>query len=74
MSDKFLSEEDLDLRNLSQEELYAWWDEWLRAAQATNDMDEHIYSHGVFRESPARMGRAADQGQSIPSAKQRKAL
>ena len=54
MRDEFLSEEDLDLRNLSQEELYAWWDEWLRLAQSTNDMDEHLYSHGVFREAPGR--------------------
>lgn len=52
MSDKFLSEEDLDLRNLSEEELYAWWNEWLRLAQSTNDQDEHLYSHGVFREAP----------------------
>ncbi len=52
MRDEFLSEEDLDLKNLSQEELYAWWDWWLREAQATNDLDEHLYSHGVFREEP----------------------
>lgn len=52
MRDEFLSEEDLDLRNLSEEELYAWWNEWLRLAQATNDLDEHVYSHGVFREAP----------------------
>ena len=53
MRDEFLSEEDLDLRNLSEAELHAWWDEWLRMAQATNDLDEHSYSHGVFREAPA---------------------
>ena len=52
MSDQFLSEEDLDLKNLSQAELYAWWDEWLRLAQATNDLDQDTYSHGVFREVP----------------------
>jgi hypothetical protein len=52
MRDKFLSEEDLDLRNLSEEELYAWWDLWLEWAQATNDMDEHTYSHGVFTKEP----------------------
>ena len=34
--DEFLSEEDLDLRNLSEEELYACWNEWLLAAQATD--------------------------------------
>ena len=52
MKDAFLSEEDLDLRNLTDEELYAWWDAWLLQAQATNAFDEHLYSHGVFREVP----------------------
>lgn len=52
MSDSFLSEEDLDLRNLSWEELLAWWDLWLHQAQASNELDEHLYSHGVFRIEP----------------------
>jgi hypothetical protein len=52
MRDEFLSEEDLDLRNLSDEELFAWWDLWLEQAQATNDLDEHTYSHGVFTHEP----------------------
>ena len=52
MSDLFLSEEDLDLVNLSWEELLAWWDLWLRQAQATNELDEHLYSHGVFTVEP----------------------
>lgn len=51
--DEFLSEEDLDLRNLSQEELIAWWNLWLHQAQATNDLDEALYSHGVFERDPA---------------------
>ncbi len=46
--DRFLSEEDLDLRNLSWEELIAWWNAWLLQAQATNDLDYDRYSHGVF--------------------------
>ena len=46
--DEFLSEEDLDLRNLSQEELIAYWNLWLEQAQATNDLDKAFYSHGVF--------------------------
>ena len=50
--DEFLSEEDLDLRNLSFEELVAWWNEWLLMAQATNDQDRFTYSHGVFSEEP----------------------
>lgn len=48
IQDEFLSEEDLDLRNLSPEELEAVWMEWFRQAQATNDLDKDIYSHGVL--------------------------
>jgi len=51
--DEFLSEEDLDLRNLTEEELVAYWNQWLEQAQATNDADEHTYSHGVFEYEPA---------------------
>jgi hypothetical protein len=46
--DAFLSEEDLDLKNLSQEEFFAYWNYWLMQAQATNDQDKYSYSHGVF--------------------------
>jgi hypothetical protein len=46
--DEFLSEEDLDLVNLSCEELEAWWTFWLRQAQVTNEEDKNEYSHGVF--------------------------
>ena len=53
LRDEFLSEEDLDLRNLSDEEFHAWWELWLLQAQATNDLDENTYSHGVFGEAPA---------------------
>ena len=48
LRDEFLSEEDLDLRNLSDEELDAYWNMWLEQAQATNDLDAHLYAHGVF--------------------------
>jgi len=54
--DEFLSEEDLDLRNLSQEELIAYWNLWLHQAQATNDLDEALYSHGVFERDPTAGG------------------
>ncbi|MBP7830564.1 MAG: hypothetical protein KA248_11665 [Kiritimatiellae bacterium] len=50
--DEFLSEEDLDLRHLSEEELFACWDQWLEQAQITNPADEHSYSHGVFVREP----------------------
>lgn len=46
--DEFLSEEDLDLRNLSEEELIAYWNMWLEQAQITNDIDKNTYFHGVF--------------------------
>ncbi len=39
IKDEFLSEEDLDLKNMSEEELYAYWNYWLEQAQATNEMD-----------------------------------
>jgi hypothetical protein len=53
MRDEFLSEEDLDLRNLTWDELIAYWNLWLEQAQATNDLDEAFYSHGVFDRDPA---------------------
>jgi len=52
MQDEFLSEEDLDLRNLSEAELICVWNEWLKQAQNSNDLDEHEYSHGVFTREP----------------------
>jgi len=48
IQDEFLSEEDLDLRNLSEKELFRYWDLWLLQAQAGNDLDKDRYSHGVF--------------------------
>jgi hypothetical protein len=48
LRDEFLSEEDLDLANLSDQELDAWWNLWLRQAQITNEEDANSYSHGVF--------------------------
>ena len=51
--DEFLSEEDLDLRNLSDEEGDRYWMLWLKQAQITNDRDEALYSHGVFVRDPA---------------------
>jgi hypothetical protein len=37
VEDRFLSEEDLDLANLSWDELIAVWNAWLRQASATNE-------------------------------------
>lgn len=52
LKDEFLSKEDLDLRNMTNEELFAYWNMWLLQAQATNDQDKHSYSHGVFAFEP----------------------
>jgi hypothetical protein len=57
-SDKFLSEEDLDLRGMTMEELIAWWQLWLEQSQSTNDEDRDEYSHGVFRRQPRIKSRA----------------
>lgn len=46
--DEFLSEEDLDLKNMTDEELIAYWNHWLEQAQATNELDKYTYSHGAF--------------------------
>lgn len=63
LRDEFLSEEDLDLRSLSEEELVAYWNLWLRQAQATNDLDEALYSHGVFERDPAVGERSMDRSE-----------
>ncbi|MBI5364282.1 MAG: hypothetical protein HZA53_13970 [Planctomycetes bacterium] len=62
MRDEFLSEEDLDLKNLSWEELLAYWDLWLLQAQSSNELDAHLYSHGVFRDEPRRAKAIPDVG------------
>jgi len=48
LRDEFLSDEDLDLRSLTDAELQAYWNLWLQQAQVTNDADQDTYSHGVF--------------------------
>ena len=56
LRDEFLSEEDLDLRNMDGDELEAYWNAWLLQAQATNDADADTYSHGVFVQCRVRNG------------------
>jgi hypothetical protein len=53
LRDEFLSEEDMDLQSLTDEELDTVWTAWLYQAQATNDEDRFTYSHGVFTREPA---------------------
>jgi hypothetical protein len=48
LRDEFLSEEDLDFRNMTDGEREAWWEEWFRLAQCTNEQDRDTYTHGVF--------------------------
>jgi hypothetical protein len=69
LREEFLSEEDLDLRNLDEAELIAYWNQWLEQAQATNDADAHTYSHGVFEREPpgCSTGRAPVACRSRPS-------
>lgn len=42
-----LSEDDLNLREMTPEELEQAWDLWFDLAQETNDFDPP-FSHGVF--------------------------
>ncbi|MBI3490965.1 MAG: hypothetical protein HY047_04120 [Acidobacteria bacterium] len=50
-----LSEDDLNLEGLTEEELDRAWDLWFDLAQTTNEWDPP-YTHGVFVDSqPARM-------------------
>ena len=44
---QMLSEDDLNLQELNDEELAAAWDLWFDLAQETNDSDPP-YTHGVF--------------------------
>jgi hypothetical protein len=43
-----LSEDDLDIQDLPDDELDLAWDLWFDLAQATND-DDPPYTHGVFQ-------------------------
>ena len=49
---RFLSEEDLDLAALPAEEFARLSRAALRAAQASNEDDEHCYSHGCIAVEP----------------------
>ena len=44
---QLLSEDDLDLKEMTDEELERAWDLWFDLAQSTNDADLP-YTHGVF--------------------------
>ncbi len=44
---ELLSEDDLNLKDMTPEELNRAWNLWFDLAQATNDSDP-LYTHGVF--------------------------
>lgn len=44
---ELLSEDDLNLEGMDEDELERAWDLWFDLAQATNDFDPP-YTHGVF--------------------------
>ena len=53
LRDELISEEDLALRELTQDVLLMYWDMWLEQARATHDLDnKHLYSHGGFIHEP----------------------
>jgi len=54
---QMLSEDDLDLKQMTDEELDRAWDLWFDLAQSTNDADPP-YAHGVF----AGLGREEHSG------------
>lgn len=61
---KLLSDDDLNIADMSDEELAAAWDLWFDLAQATNDSDPP-WTHGVFvgiRELPPLADAAGDAG------------
>ena len=53
MTMPMLSEDDLNLRDMSADELDAAWDLWFDLAQTTNDSDP-LYTHGVFAHGDER--------------------
>jgi len=61
---KLLSDDDLDLAEMSDEELAAAWDLWFDLAQATNE-DDPPWTHGVFvgLASPAATGEHPSAGE-----------
>lgn len=70
---QMLSEDDVDIKTLTREELDAAWDLWFDLAQTTNDADPP-YTHGVFagtsaeraRNAGATTGRGGDSNRRLP--------
>jgi hypothetical protein len=62
---RMLSEDDLNLGEMSDDELDAAWDLWFDLAQTTNDSDPP-YTHGVFADRP---GTAGAQLEPLPTSR-----
>ena len=67
---KLLSDDDLDLREMSDEELAKAWDLWFDLAQHTNE-DDPPFTHGVFvrlrKEDLEGLSKPGDQPGDKPS-------
>lgn len=61
-TDAFLSEEDLDLRNMTEDEVWRAYSFWLKNMQVTNERDKYLYSHGVFQLIGEEMQAEYDRG------------
>jgi hypothetical protein len=61
---QMLSEDDRNVRDMTDEELALAWDLWFDLAQVTNEFDPP-YTHGVFAgidPEPREAGRPAPEG------------
>jgi hypothetical protein len=70
---ELLSEDDLNLKDMTPEELDKAWDLWFDLAQATNDFDPP-YTHGVFvlcdlepRKDDGNLERLIAEGRVVPA-------
>ena len=65
---QMLSEDDLNIRDMTREEIDLAWDLWFDLSQSTNDADPP-YTHGVFAapEWPARPASVSREGAITPS-------
>ena len=62
-----LSDDDLSLRDLSDDELVRAWDLWFDLAQVTNDSDP-AYAHGVFAGVEEQSCDLSPEGTGVPVA------
>jgi hypothetical protein len=70
---ELLSEDDLNLKDMTPEELDRAWDLWFDLAQATNDFDPP-WTHGVFVlcEAPVSPASTEREGGLDPKGRTRK--